>query len=80
MVAITVTDTGVGLSPDDQERIFAKFYRSDDPRVGREGGWGLGLTLTRSIIERMGGRITVESSLNEGASFRILLPVAGSGI
>jgi signal transduction histidine kinase len=71
-----VTDTGIGLSEEDQERLFTKFFRSADPRVTRERGTGLGLALTHAIVERMGGRIAVESRLNEGATFRVLLPSA----
>jgi len=75
-VVLGVTDTGVGLSESDQRRLFSKFFRSADPRVAGERGAGLGLALTHAIIERMGGRISVESRLNEGATFRVLLPAA----
>jgi signal transduction histidine kinase len=75
-VVIAVTDTGVGLSAADQERLFTRYFRSADPRVGQERGSGLGLALTRSVVEQMGGRITVESTLNHGTTFAILLPAA----
>jgi len=74
-----VSDTGFGLSDMDQGRLFTKFFRSEDPRVARERGAGLGLALTRAIVRRMGGDIVVESRLNEGATFRVLLPTAADG-
>lgn len=69
-----VTDTGVGLGQADQDRLFTKFFRSSDPRVRRESGAGLGLALSYSIVERMGGHLTVESALNQGSTFRIEMP------
>jgi signal transduction histidine kinase len=79
MSVVGVTDSGVGLSEHDKRRLFTKFFRSDDPRVARERGAGLGLALTHAIIQRMGGDIVVESQLNEGATFRVLLPSASEG-
>jgi signal transduction histidine kinase len=73
---VGVSDTGVGLSEHDKRRLFTKFFRSDDPRVARERGTGLGLALTHAIVQRMGGDIVVESQLNEGATFRLVLPSA----
>ena len=76
-VTLGVTDTGVGLSQADQDRLFTKFFRSSDPRVRRESGAGLGLALSHSIVERMGGHLTVESALNKGSTFRIAMPAVG---
>jgi len=73
-VALGVTDTGIGLSKDDVARLFTKFFRSADPRARKERGSGLGLALTHAIIARVGGRIEVESELNKGTTFRIVLP------
>ena len=75
-VALGVTDTGIGLSQDDLARLFTKFFRSADPRARKERGTGLGLALTNVIIARIGGRIEVESELNKGTTFRIVLPAA----
>jgi signal transduction histidine kinase len=77
--AVGVSDTGFGLSEQDKGQLFTKFFRSEDPRVARERGAGLGLALTHAIVQRMGGDIVVESELNEGATFRVLLPSAPEG-
>jgi signal transduction histidine kinase len=76
MSAVGVTDTGIGLSEQDKRRLFTKFFRSEDPRVARERGVGLGLALTYAIVQRMGGDVVVESQLNEGATFQVVLPSA----
>ncbi len=61
-VSLRVTDTGIGLSPEDREKIFERFYRSPTARSLDEGGAGLGLCIARSIVEAHGGKIRVESS------------------
>ena len=73
-VELGVRDSGIGLSPEDRQRLFTKFFRSSDPRVQRERGSGLGLALTHAMVQRMGGTITVESTLGEGTTFRLTLP------
>jgi signal transduction histidine kinase len=75
-IAVGVTDTGIGMSEEDRTRLFSKFYRSSDPRARALRGSGLGLALTRNVVERMGGRIEVESELDKGSTFRMTLPVA----
>lgn len=72
-IAVGVTDTGIGMSEADRARLFTRFFRSADPRARKERGTGLGLALTHAIITRIGGRIEVESKLNEGTTFRIVL-------
>jgi signal transduction histidine kinase len=69
-----VRDTGIGLSADDQTRLFTKFFRSSDPRVQRERGTGLGLALTHALVSRLGGKITVESESDQGTTFKLSLP------
>ena len=69
---IEVGDNGPGISPEDLLRVFDKYYQV---RRGSEGV-GLGLHLTRRIVERHGGEITVESELGQGTIFRISLPTA----
>lgn len=70
-----VTDQGIGISPEEQQRLFQPFYRIDS-RLGRTTqGVGLGLYLCRAIIEAHGGRIWVESSPHSGSTFRFTLPV-----
>ncbi|SRR6266536_917525 len=73
-VVLGVRDTGIGLSADDLERLFTKFFRSSDTRVQRERGSGLGLALTHAVVNRMGGRLDVESTLGQGTTFRMTLP------
>ncbi len=69
---ITVRDQGPGISPDDQRRLFERFSRFGSPNTG---GFGLGLWITRSIVEAHGGLISVESRPGEGAQFTVQLPV-----
>jgi len=74
-VSVSVKDTGIGISPEDQERIFERFYRAKDKRVARITGTGLGLTLAREVARLHGGEIEVESVLNQGSTFTLTLPV-----
>ena len=64
-----VSDTGIGISPDAQERIFESFTQADDTIIDRFGGTGLGLALCKQLVESQGGRIGVESSLGVGSTF-----------
>jgi signal transduction histidine kinase len=73
-VLVGVRDTGIGLSEDDQARLFTKFFRSSDARVQRERGSGLGLALTQTMLVRMGGRISVTSAPDQGTTFVLTLP------
>jgi len=72
---LQVEDTGIGLAPEDRERIFERFYRSAEARARGESGAGLGLCIARSIVEAHGGRIEVESALGLGSTFTVLLPL-----
>lgn len=74
--SISVTDTGIGMSSDDLSRLFEKFFRADRPEVRNARGTGLGLYITRSLVELQGGRITVASAPNEGTTFTFTLPLA----
>jgi signal transduction histidine kinase len=73
-VRVDVSDTGIGLSPEDQAQLFTKFFRAHDrsPRAG--SGTGLGLVITRLLVELHGGRITVSSAPGEGSTFSFSLP------
>lgn len=71
-VELAVKDTGVGISPDDQHRVFERFERANAHT--RQAGAGLGLSLVKSLIELHGGRIEIESRVNEGTVIRCLLP------
>jgi signal transduction histidine kinase len=72
---IVVEDTGVGISAEDMPKLFDKFFRSEDPRVQAETGTGLGLSLAREVVRMHGGEIQVESELNKGSTFTVLLPL-----
>jgi two-component system phosphate regulon sensor histidine kinase PhoR len=75
-VEISVEDTGVGIAADELDKVFEKFYRSNDPRVQEQTGTGLGLALSHEVVRLHGGRITVESELNKGSTFTVTLPLA----
>lgn len=75
-IAITVADTGIGIPPDELNRVFDRFYRTDASRARASGGFGLGLAIARDLIQAMGGTIAVASKSGEGSQFRILLRVA----
>jgi signal transduction histidine kinase len=75
-VQITVEDKGLGIAPDESRQIFEPFYRGTAARTVGTHGTGLGLSLTNSIAEAMGGKITLESSPDRGSAFTLHLPVA----
>ena len=74
---IAVSDTGPGLKPSDQAKIFGEFEQADNSETRRHGGAGLGLTISRRIIEAMGGGISLQSKPNFGSTFTIDIPVEG---
>jgi PAS domain S-box-containing protein len=74
-VHISVHDTGIGISKEDQEKLFARFFRAEDPIVQEAPGTGLGLSITRSLVEMHGGRLWVESELGVGSTFTFTLPI-----
>lgn len=76
-VSVCVEDTGFGISEQDLGRVFSRFFRSADDRVREQCGSGLGLAYTQEITRLHGGRLTVESELNQGSQFTMTLPVAG---
>jgi two-component system, OmpR family, manganese sensing sensor histidine kinase len=73
-IEIDISDTGVGIAPDDLERIFDRFWRGDRARTRWEGGSGLGLAIVKSIVEQHDGSIEVQSKLGEGSKFIVRLP------
>ncbi len=73
-VMISVSDTGIGIAKEDLSRIFGRFWRADASRAREAGGLGVGLAVTKQIIERHHGFIAVESELEKGTTFTIHLP------
>ena len=71
---ISITDNGIGIAPQDQAHIFEKFYRVPTGDVHNVKGYGIGLFFARSIVEKHGGRLTVESEPGKGSTFHITLP------
>jgi len=75
---VDVKDTGIGLSTGDKEKIFDKFYRADNSITRRVGGSGLGLSVSKALVEMQGGSIWVESDLGKGSIFSFTVPLAKS--
>jgi two-component system OmpR family sensor kinase len=73
-VELAVSDTGAGIAPEDLQRVFDRFYRTDESRARDSGGFGLGLSIARDLVEAMGGGISVSSELGLGSTFRVRLP------
>jgi signal transduction histidine kinase len=73
---IVVADQGIGISPEDQAKVFEPFYRTDESRTRSTGGYGLGLPLTKSIIEAHGGAIRLDSEPGVGTTIMMLVPNA----
>ena len=76
-ISFLVRDTGIGIAPEAQQRIFREFEQADDRIARSYGGTGLGLSISERIVKRMGGRITLESKLGVGSTFEVSVPLAG---
>ena len=76
-VQLIVTDTGIGIATDDQDRLFDEFFRSTNPAALATPGTGLGLSIVHRIVERHGGTIAVTSNLGTGTTFTVNLPASG---
>ncbi|HEY5903085.1 MAG TPA: GAF domain-containing protein, partial [Anaerolineales bacterium] len=76
VVHMWVRDNGIGIAAEDQAKIFQKFFRSEDLKAREAPGTGLGLNITRSLVEMQGGRIWFESEYRKGATFHFTIPVA----
>jgi signal transduction histidine kinase len=70
-----VSDTGIGITPADQDQLFKAFFRSEDAAVRDQPGWGLALHVAKGLVELMGGEIGVRSAIKEGSTFWFTLPV-----
>jgi signal transduction histidine kinase/DNA-binding response OmpR family regulator len=75
-VRCAVVDTGIGISVEDQESLFTKFFRSDNPDVQERQGTGLGLCIVKNLVELQGGQIQVESEIGKGSTFWFTIPIA----
>jgi signal transduction histidine kinase len=76
MIQIKVEDNGLGMTPEDQQKLFSKFFRSADDKVREAPGTGLGLSITKNLIELQGGKIWFESEFRKGTSFYFTVPVS----
>jgi two-component system OmpR family sensor kinase len=77
MAVVEVADRGPGLAPEHAERVFERFFRADPSRARASGGTGLGLSIVAAVAEAHGGSAEVDSAPGRGATFRIVLPLAG---
>ena len=73
-VTISVSDTGIGIPPEAQSRVFERFYRVDKGRARKNGGTGLGLAIVKHIVQLYGGSVSVESEVGKGSTFLVTLP------
>jgi PAS domain S-box-containing protein len=78
-ISFLVRDTGIGIAPEAQSRIFREFEQADARTARNYGGTGLGLSISEHIVKRMGGRITLESTPGVGSTFEVSIPFAASG-
>jgi signal transduction histidine kinase len=76
---LSVVDTGLGIRPEDQGRIFDEFQQVDDTSTRKKGGTGLGLSISRKIVELHGGRIAVHSTVGQGSTFTVTIPIDAPG-
>jgi signal transduction histidine kinase len=75
---LEVVDTGIGISEEDQAKLFTQFFRSDDSAVREQTGWGLGLSIVKKMVEAQGGEISCYSILGQGSTFTFTIPLANS--
>ena len=74
-ITLTVADTGIGIPPEEQERVFERFYRGKANRMMPAPGTGLGLAISKEIVDRHHGRISLQSEIDKGSEFTIWLPI-----
>jgi signal transduction histidine kinase len=74
-IAVSVKDTGYGISEEDQAKLFTNFFRSGDQNIRDQPGTGLGLAITKKMIESHGGELTFESELGKGSCFTFTVPL-----
>jgi signal transduction histidine kinase len=76
-VTLSVTDTGIGIAPVDQDKIFEDFRQLDNSPTRAYGGTGLGLSICRRLAQMLDGRISVQSQVSKGSTFTLTLPTKG---
>jgi signal transduction histidine kinase len=76
MIQVKVEDNGFGMTPEDQNNLFSKFFRSVDEKIREAPGTGLGLSITKTLIEMQGGKIWFESEFRKGTSFYFTIPIS----
>jgi len=76
VLSIEVRDDGIGIPEDERGKLFTEYFRAKNARATEEIGTGLGLTIIKEIVERHGGRISVESREGQGSCFQVRFPVA----
>ncbi|MCJ7738134.1 MAG: hybrid sensor histidine kinase/response regulator, partial [Anaerolineae bacterium] len=79
-VQIDIQDSGIGITNTDLDKLFTRFFRATDPLVREQSGTGLGLHITKSLVEMHGGKIWVKSEIGVGTTFSVALPVPGLGV
>ncbi|MFQ5399208.1 MAG: GAF domain-containing protein [Anaerolineae bacterium] len=76
MAAVSVIDNGIGISEEDQAKLFTQFFRAENKAVREQAGWGLGLSIVKKMVNAQGGEITFESSPGHGSTFTFTIPLA----
>jgi signal transduction histidine kinase len=76
---VSIQDNGLGISEEDQQKLFTQFFRAEDSKVREQAGWGLGLSIVRRMVEAQDGEISFESKLGEGSTFTFTIPLAKMG-
>lgn len=76
LARVDVADNGIGISAEDQARLFTQFFRADDPLVREQTGWGLGLSIVKKLVEAQGGDVDFVSEAGDGSTFTFTIPLA----
>jgi signal transduction histidine kinase len=79
-IRCAVTDTGIGISPQNQVRLFTKFFRAANPTAAEQNGTGLGMVIAKNLVEMHGGRVWLESAPGKGSNFFFTIPIAMPGL
>jgi signal transduction histidine kinase len=73
---VSVKDNGIGISAENQAKLFTQFFRAEDVEVREQSGWGLGLSIVKKMVEAQGGEISFQSELGKGSTFAFTVPLA----